>query len=92
MIDFGTQKQHSVGSDVDNLNLALPPDSSGSQCDLTPSSHLVLPCRDYSNLRVTSAVGAENRFRIEAHAGGALSRHGSVPGRSSAKCFTYKRK
>ena len=61
MIDFGTQRLYFAGSDEYNLNRALPPDSSGSQCEQAPSDHLVLPCRDYSDLMVASAVGAEDR-------------------------------
>ena len=45
VIDFGTQRQYFAGPDEYNLHPASRPDPSGSQCDLTPSGHLVLPCR-----------------------------------------------
>ena len=56
VIDFGTQAQYLAGSGEHNLHPVLWPDFSGSQCDLTPSDHLVLPCRDYSNSMVAPAV------------------------------------
>ena len=60
IIDFGTQRLYFAGSGEYNLNRALPPESSSFQCELAPSGHLVLPCCDYNDLAVTSAVEAEN--------------------------------
>ena len=95
VIDFGTQRQYFAGPDEYNLNLALRPDSSGSQCDLTPSGHLVLPCRDYSNLMVASAVEqktvSESKPTPGEHSAGvAQSRAEAVPSVSPTNANNFQ--